>query len=116
MKNKKYHAVRTNENKMKNKKYHTVRTNENKMKYKKYHTVRTNENGQYILVSDTIMAVFLFSIILYVVPIDRGPSFLLKVRWTICFSYQNVSQYNNQENNTAMTVSPRNIYCPTDLK
>jgi hypothetical protein len=35
MKNKKYHAVRTNENKMKNKKYHAVRTNENKMKNKK---------------------------------------------------------------------------------
>ena len=30
--------------------------------------------------------------------------------------YQNVSEYNNQENNTAMTVSPSKIYCPTDLK
>ena len=35
---------------------------------------------QYILVSDTIMAVFLFIIILCDVPIDRVPSFLLKIR------------------------------------
>ena len=34
---------------------------------------------QYILASDTIMAVFLFIIILCDVPIDRGPSFLLKI-------------------------------------
>ena len=33
------------------------------------------------------MAVFLFSIMLCVVPIDRGCSFLLKVRWTIYFSW-----------------------------
>jgi hypothetical protein len=32
---------------------------------------------QYILVSDTIMAVFLFIIILCDVPIERVPSFLL---------------------------------------
>jgi len=33
-----------------------------------------------MLVSDTITAVFLFSIILCDVPIDRGRSFLLKIR------------------------------------
>ena len=44
-------------------------------------------DGQYIIVSDTIMAVFLFSSILCVVPIDRGCSFLLKVRWTIYLSW-----------------------------
>jgi hypothetical protein len=43
-------------------------------------------NGQHILVSDTIMAVFLFIIMLRDVLIDRGFSFLLKVRWTIYFS------------------------------
>ena len=43
-------------------------------------------DGEYILVSDTIMAVFLFTIILCDVPIDRGFSFLLKVRCTIYFS------------------------------
>ena len=35
---------------------------------------------QHIRVSDTIMAVFLFIIILCDVPIDRGPSFLFKIR------------------------------------
>ena len=29
--------------------------------------------------------------------------------------YQNVTQYNNQENNTVMTVAPSKIYCPSDL-
>ena len=59
---------------------------------------------QYILVSDTIIAVFLLIIILcdvlirqwavflliimlMYVQIDRGCSFLLKVRWTIYFSW-----------------------------
>ena len=41
---------------------------------------------QHIRVSDTIMAVFLFIIILYDVPIDRGCSFLLKFRWKIYLS------------------------------
>ena len=41
---------------------------------------------KYILVSDTIMAVFLFIIILCDVLIDSGRSFLFKVRWTIYFS------------------------------
>jgi hypothetical protein len=36
-------------------------------------------DGQYILVSDTIMAVFLFTIILCDVPIDRGFSLLSKI-------------------------------------
>jgi hypothetical protein len=43
-------------------------------------------DGQYILVSDTIMAVFLFIIILCDVLIDRECSFLLKIRCTIYFS------------------------------
>jgi hypothetical protein len=43
-------------------------------------------NGQHIVVSDTIMAVFLFIIMLRDVLIDRGFSFLLKVSWTIYFS------------------------------
>jgi hypothetical protein len=43
-------------------------------------------NGQHILVSDTIMAVFLFIIMLRDVLIDGGFSFVLKVRWTIYFS------------------------------
>ena len=37
-----------------------------------------SSNGQYILVSDTIMAVFLFCIILCVVPIDVGVLFYLR--------------------------------------
>ena len=37
-------------------------------------------DGQYILVSDTIMAVFLLGIILCDVLIDSGRSFILKVR------------------------------------
>ena len=41
---------------------------------------------QHIWIGDTVMAVFLFIIILCDVPIDRGCSFLLKVRWTIYFS------------------------------
>ena len=61
-------------------------------------------DGQYILVSDTIIAVFLLIIILcdvlirqwavflliimlMYVPMDRGCSFVLKVRWTIYFSW-----------------------------
>ena len=41
---------------------------------------------QYSLVSDTVMAVFLFIVILCDVLIDSGRSFLSKVRWTIYFS------------------------------
>jgi mannitol-specific phosphotransferase system IIBC component len=40
---KKYHTVRTNENKMKNKK-NTTLSEQMRIKTKKYHTVRTNEN------------------------------------------------------------------------
>jgi hypothetical protein len=43
-------------------------------------------DGKYILVSDTIMAVYLLIIILYDVLIDSGRSFLLKIRWTTYFS------------------------------
>ena len=41
---------------------------------------------KYILVSDNSMAVFLFIIIQCDVLVDRGCSFLLKVRCTIYFS------------------------------
>jgi hypothetical protein len=41
-------------------------------------------DGQYILLGDTIMAVFLLIIILCDVLIDSGRSSLLKVIWTIC--------------------------------
>ena len=44
-------------------------------------------DGQYILVSDTIMAVFLLIIILSDVLIDSGRAFLLKVSWTIYFTW-----------------------------
>jgi len=44
-------------------------------------------NGQYILDSDAIMAVFLFTIILCEVLINSGRSFLLKVKWTIYFCW-----------------------------
>ena len=44
-------------------------------------------DGQYILVSDAIVAVFLLIIILSDGLIDSGSSFLLKVRWTIYFSW-----------------------------
>jgi hypothetical protein len=44
-------------------------------------------DGQYILVGDTVMAVFLVIIMLCNVPIDRGCSFLLKVRWTIYITW-----------------------------
>ena len=43
-------------------------------------------DGQHMFVSDTIVAVFLLIIMLCDVLIDRGFSFLLKVRWTIYFS------------------------------
>ena len=41
---------------------------------------------QYILVSDTIVAVFFFIIILSDVLIESERSFLFNVRWTIYFS------------------------------
>jgi hypothetical protein len=44
-------------------------------------------DGLYILVSDAIMAVFLFIIILRDGLIDSGNSFLHKVRWTLYFSW-----------------------------
>jgi hypothetical protein len=50
-------------------------------------------DGQYILVGEAVMAVFLFIIML-------------------C----DVLMYNNQEYNTAMTVLPAKIYCSSDLK
>jgi hypothetical protein len=46
----------------------------------------SRSNGQHILVSDTIMAVILFIIMLRDTLIDGGFSFVLKVRWTIYFS------------------------------
>ena len=44
------------------------------------------QDGLYILVSDAVMAVFLFIIILCDVLIDSGRSVLSKVRSTIYFS------------------------------
>jgi hypothetical protein len=44
-------------------------------------------DGRYILVDDDGMAVFLLIIILCDILIDSGRSFLLKVRWTIYFSW-----------------------------
>ena len=41
---------------------------------------------KYILVSDTIMAVYLLIFMLCDVLIDSGRSFLVKVRWTIYFT------------------------------
>ena len=43
-------------------------------------------DGLYILVGDDVMAVLLLIIQLCDVPIESGRSFLLKVRWTICFN------------------------------
>jgi hypothetical protein len=93
------------------------------------HSIIINK-GQYILVSDTIMAVFLLSIILCVVPIDRGCSFLLKVRWTIYFSWWRCYGCVLKEGQrsigtshsiiinktTAMIVSLTKMYCPSDIK
>jgi hypothetical protein len=45
-----------------------------------------SHDSEYILVSDTIMAVFLLIIVLCDVLIDRECSFLLKIRCTIYFS------------------------------
>jgi hypothetical protein len=44
-------------------------------------------DGQYIFDSETIVAVFLLIIMLFDLLIDSGLSFLLKVRWTIYFSW-----------------------------
>ena len=46
-------------------------------------------DGQYILVGDAIMAVFLLIIKLGDLLIDRGRSFLLKVRWTTYCTWLN---------------------------
>jgi hypothetical protein len=42
---------------------------------------------KYILVSDTIMSVYLLIFMLCDVLIDSGRSFLAKVRWTIYFTW-----------------------------
>ena len=42
---------------------------------------------KYIIVSDTMMAVYLLIFILYDILIDSGRSFLPMVRWTIWFSW-----------------------------
>jgi len=44
-------------------------------------------DGEYILVSDNIMAVFLLIIILWLILIDSDSSFLLKVRWKIYYTW-----------------------------
>ena len=43
-------------------------------------------DGQYVLISDAIMAMLLLIIILCDVLINSGGSFLLMVRWIIYFS------------------------------
>jgi hypothetical protein len=57
-------------------------------------------DGQYVLISDAIIALLFFISILCEVLIDSDGSFLLKVRWK----------------NTAMIVSLTQICCPSDLK
>ena len=58
--------------------YYTVRRSDRQWTFFFY----LRSDGQYVLISDAIMAMFLLIIILCDVRKDSDGSFLLKVRWT----------------------------------